>query len=618
MQRVPTTDLRRPAQLALGGYVLDLARGELLDARGEPSTLRAQSLALLCVLGERAGEVVSKDELMRRVWGNVVVTEDSLVQAVGDIRRLLGDSGHRVVRTVPRRGYMLQVEVAPKATAVFGAEEVTAEEVTAEDDTSNATQPSATDLAPLPHPCPAAPVSGATPLPVASSRDPTGRWPIWVGAMLLVLLIATGTGLALRWPSEPAPPLRSLGILPFETDGMPAADDWLAAAITGDLNSHAARWRDVKVIGFGTMRAYLGKPADPRTVAAELGVQYVLTGRLRREPSSLAAVDATGDARAERVRLAVQLVDGTSGAAAWTQLIDVERADLPGSIGDLAGGLARALMVEWGLAIGERRTRLAPNEVQAEDLAMQGFGVYLRGLGPDHFAKALLLFEQALAKDPDSRRGLAGVSMSHGMSLLFGWAPDRAAASARAEITLARLEAMDPQGHLTLLSRATLTNFRNDWAGLLALGDTLVREFPNEPTSHHHRCSALLRLARFDESIPACERALHISPRDSRAPTWHGLIGMSEYMRGRPDAAVARARSMVLGNPRVPFYSLLLAAALTDSGREAEARQAIAELRERHPDFTTTRAMTLWPAGDASFIAGRDRILARARALGLP
>lgn len=74
---------------------------------------------------------------------------------------------------------------------------------------------------------------------------------------------------------------------------------------------------------------------------------------------------------------------------------------------------------------------------------------------------------------------------------------------------------------------------------------------------------------------------------------------------------------MVAGNPRVPFYSLLLAAALTDCGRDAEARQVIDALRERHPDFTTARALALWPAGDALFIAGRDRIVAHARALGV-
>lgn len=94
-------------RLALGSRTLDLAAGELLDAEGRPVPLRRQALELLCVLGRRAGEVVSKDELMTAVWRDVVVGETSLAQAVADIRRALGDSGHRLLRNVARRGYRL-------------------------------------------------------------------------------------------------------------------------------------------------------------------------------------------------------------------------------------------------------------------------------------------------------------------------------------------------------------------------------------------------------------------------------------------------------------------------------------------------------------------------------
>jgi TolB-like protein len=107
MHREPAAaDLHRARRLAWPGFVLDLAAGELLDAAGRPTALRAQALKVLLVLGERAGQVVGKDELMQRVWGDVVVTEDSLVQAVGDVRRVLSDQRHERVRTIARRGYL--------------------------------------------------------------------------------------------------------------------------------------------------------------------------------------------------------------------------------------------------------------------------------------------------------------------------------------------------------------------------------------------------------------------------------------------------------------------------------------------------------------------------------
>jgi TolB-like protein len=101
-----------PATLAVGGFVLDLVAGELRGADQQPAPLRRQALGLLLVLGRRAGHVVSKDELMDRVWPGVVVGENSLTQAIADIRRVLGDTGHRLVRNVARRGYMLAPDTA--------------------------------------------------------------------------------------------------------------------------------------------------------------------------------------------------------------------------------------------------------------------------------------------------------------------------------------------------------------------------------------------------------------------------------------------------------------------------------------------------------------------------
>lgn len=104
-------------RLAIGAFVLDLARGELFTATGERATLRPKVLELLCVLGASAGEVVGKDELIQRVWPDVVVTDDSLTQAVAEIRRCVGDPRREWLRTVPRRGYMLVVTAPPAAPA---------------------------------------------------------------------------------------------------------------------------------------------------------------------------------------------------------------------------------------------------------------------------------------------------------------------------------------------------------------------------------------------------------------------------------------------------------------------------------------------------------------------
>ena len=114
--------MRSPAlvpagRLTLAMCVLDLGSRELRAADSTPVDLRPKALDVLLVLAEHAGQVVDKSTLMARVWPGVVVGDDSLTQAVVEIRRALGDHEHKIVRTVARRGYRLQAEAAP-ATAV--------------------------------------------------------------------------------------------------------------------------------------------------------------------------------------------------------------------------------------------------------------------------------------------------------------------------------------------------------------------------------------------------------------------------------------------------------------------------------------------------------------------
>jgi TolB-like protein/Flp pilus assembly protein TadD len=89
-------------------FILDLRRGVLL-ADGAERALRPKSFALLRHLVENAERLISRDEILQAVWPGVFVTEDSITQCIREIRRALGDDTQVVLRTLPRRGYMLAI-----------------------------------------------------------------------------------------------------------------------------------------------------------------------------------------------------------------------------------------------------------------------------------------------------------------------------------------------------------------------------------------------------------------------------------------------------------------------------------------------------------------------------
>jgi DNA-binding winged helix-turn-helix (wHTH) protein len=74
--------------------------------------LRPKAFDVLCYLVESAGRLVSKSELHQAIWPDVVVSDDSLVQCIGELRQKLGDDEHRLIKTVSRRGYLLDASVS--------------------------------------------------------------------------------------------------------------------------------------------------------------------------------------------------------------------------------------------------------------------------------------------------------------------------------------------------------------------------------------------------------------------------------------------------------------------------------------------------------------------------
>jgi DNA-binding winged helix-turn-helix (wHTH) protein/tetratricopeptide (TPR) repeat protein len=98
-------------RLQFSSFTLDLDRLSLFGPSGRAS-LRPKSFDVLRYLVEHPRRVVTKDELIKAVWPNVIVTDESLTRCMSDVRHALGDASQQVIKTVPKRGYLLDLEVS--------------------------------------------------------------------------------------------------------------------------------------------------------------------------------------------------------------------------------------------------------------------------------------------------------------------------------------------------------------------------------------------------------------------------------------------------------------------------------------------------------------------------
>ena len=105
------------ATVLLSGFVVDLAGEELRDVHGERVDLRPRSFAVLRLLAANPGRIVTKQEILDKVWNGAAVSEDSLTQCIADIRRKIGDGERRIIRTIPSRGFQLTSDAGPQPFA---------------------------------------------------------------------------------------------------------------------------------------------------------------------------------------------------------------------------------------------------------------------------------------------------------------------------------------------------------------------------------------------------------------------------------------------------------------------------------------------------------------------
>jgi TolB-like protein/DNA-binding winged helix-turn-helix (wHTH) protein len=562
------------SRLPLGDLTLDLLRGELLGSDGRPAPLRRQALEVLLVLGRQANQVVTKDELMAIVWPAVVVGDGSLAAAVADIRRVLGDGEHRLVRNVARRGYMLvpgKVDTAPSAPIVPAAES------------------------------PAGSVFETAPR--ATPKHARWRWAAAASLVLAALALVLVLTLRNRLDAKVDKHL-AMVVLPFAAEGAGPDTEAFADVLHNDVIAELSRVDAFTVIARGTAAAYRGRVVDPRAVARELQVREVVSGTLNRD----------GD----KLRLSLTLVDGESGAQRWAQVFEFERALFGQAADEVARGLARALSVQALKSAAVRAEALSPSQVTADDLATRAMGLWHRGVNRDNVLALLALAEQAVAVDPDSARGWGMIAIGNVQALNNNWitgAEARAAARLRAEQASMALDRIAPDGYFAMQARVIEAYNRNDFPTMLQRARLWVEHHPH-PVALGGLGEALHHNDQPEAAIEALERALRLSPLDSFRAEWMYRLAWSHYMAGDLDRALQWSRKAHATNPLLPWPPVE-AAALLQLGQRAEAQLALDEFRRRHPKFDRAAIARRLSGDFPRFAAARARLFDSLAALGM-
>ena len=265
-------------------------RKQVLSVDGRTVDVEPKPFALLAVLAAADGGLVSKSELLERLWPRQVVSESVLTQCVLRARQAIGDADHRSIVTVHRQGYRLVVPLR----------EVDRVEPQALGDT------------------------------LASSPPPSGRKPgLTVRMVLLVLLIAAAALFAWHRPALP-PVTPSVAIMPLEVPDGDADDRRMASGLSDALLTRLAQNPSLRVPARTSVGIAAAHREDVRRVGRELLVSHVLEGLMRRD--------------GENYIVHLDLVRSSDGFQQWARRFTIAKGELATAETAIASQVAAALI----------------------------------------------------------------------------------------------------------------------------------------------------------------------------------------------------------------------------------------------------------------------------------
>ena len=527
--------------IRLGGAEFEPLSGRLLVA-GVSHRLRPQTAAVLHVLLVRKNQLVLRDDLVQAVWGDVLVTENSLAQCISEIRGALQGASVSV-ETVPRRGYCLRddSDSPPNATAV--------------------------------------PTASWAPPEALASRT-VAKWTprsfglLGVG-LLGVVAFAMWAGVVLLRPAPPA--ALSMAVLPFATRTSQPDTAWFRDAVGEDLTTYLSRIPGSRVIAWASAKPYGERVADLPAVARELGVRYLVTG--------------TVDRQADQVGLDIQLVEAASGTLVWAARHDTPANGLSEAEGLLVRQLAHALHVRVVDVDARRLTREA--SPQAHELGLQAWAFWNRG-SPEDIVRARDLAEAALAHDPDEVLALKTLASWHLRARLNQSMPAAQAVAGAMQAAQRAME-LDPFHPLvhTVYGGALTFAGRYDEAQQALLLE--IANNPSHPVAYTYLGLDYLMRGLPESAAAQYRKAIDISPNDPRLSRFYRYLALSHLHMGD----VKRAQLEALQSTQVRWVDRsawpMLAAVCALAEDVTCTRRAVAKVRETWPGYTTAAGEAEWP-----------------------
>ena len=388
-------------------------------------------------------------------------------------------------------------------------------------------------------------------------------------ALLTLLAAATAVGFYLRGNSSAT--IQSIAVMPFVNKSGNADVEYLSDGMTETLISSLSQLPNLNVKARSSVFRYKGKETDPKNIGRELNVQAILNGR----------VAQYGD----QLTLNLELVDVQTENIIWSEQYNRRQIDLISLQGDIARDVSSKLKIKLSGADEQKLTRNYTQDTEAYKLYLQG-RFYANKRTPKDLRKAIDYFQQAISIDPNYALAYTGLAISYTYLTIFADEPSgdtfpraRAFASKASELDSSLAEPHIVLGLLSFLQD-------HDFAGWEREGQLALAANPNSTEAHRQNGLRLLYLGRFDESLPALQRALEIEPFSTTCNITYALF---LFYSGRIDESEAQMKKAIELAPDFWFSHYYLSNIYRFKGDYAAAIEELAKSKDLRGETEAAR-----------------------------
>jgi eukaryotic-like serine/threonine-protein kinase len=375
-------------------------------------------------------------------------------------------------------------------------------------------------------------------------------------------------------------PVQSVAILPFENATGDLANDYIAEGMSDALIARMSNFPDIRVVPRTSAYSYKQKQSEPRVVGSELGVEGVLTGRLRKHEDGF--------------MVHVEMVGVTDGRTILAMSFS-EKADRIFALQDtMSARVIEALKLTAAGPTPNSKTVTLNND------AFQFYlkGEYNRQKGtPAAAIESIEFYKRAIGLDPEYALAYQGLSLAYRAAPAYGAMTPQEAYPKVKDAAHRALE-LDPSLSTAYVALAAVkATYDWDFSGAEQEYKQAIQLSPNSPEAHYGYGNFLVAMGRTDEALAEFRNALQSDPLSLNILT---NIGWAHYIAGRYNEAEKQVRMVIERDPTFPRAYLTLGEILEEQGRYDEAINSIQNMRQLSQDPLADMAL-----GHVYALAGR-------------